>query len=45
MGGRVRVLSSIEQKLIFCSNEEGKIFELDDLLNSGKIKVPCLIFL
>lgn len=45
VGGKVKVLNSIDQKMIFCSSEEGKLLQLEQLLSNGKIKVPCLIFM
>jgi ATP-dependent RNA helicase DDX52/ROK1 len=43
IGGRVNVLSSIEQRLIFCQTEEGKTIEMANIINEG-LQVPCLIF-
>ena len=43
IGGRVNVLSSIEQKLVFCQTEEAKVIEMANIVNSGLL-VPCLIF-
>lgn len=43
IGGRVNVLSSIEQRLVFCQTEEGKTIEMANIVNEG-LKVPCLIF-
>jgi ATP-dependent RNA helicase DDX52/ROK1 len=43
VGGRVNVLSSIDQRLVFCQTEEGKIIEMANIVNSGLL-VPCLIF-
>lgn len=43
IGGRVNVLSSIQQRLLFCQTEEGKHFELQNVINEG-LEVPCLIF-
>ena len=43
VGGRVNVLSTIEQKLVFCQGEDGKTFELSNIINEG-LKVPCIVF-
>lgn len=43
IGGRVNVLSSIEQRLVFCQTEEGKTIEMANIVNEG-LQVPCLIF-
>ena len=43
VGGRVNVLSSIEQRLVFCQTEEGKLIEMANIVNEG-LQVPCLIF-
>lgn len=44
VGGRVRVLNSIDQKLSYVSTEEGKIIELENIVNNGELKIPCLMF-
>lgn len=41
----MNVLNSIKQELIYCSTEEGKLFEIENLINDGKLKIPCVIFL
>jgi ATP-dependent RNA helicase DDX52/ROK1 len=43
IGGRVNVLSSIQQRLVFCQTEEAKVIEMANIVNSGLL-VPCLIF-
>ena len=43
IGGRVNVLGSIQQRLVFCQTEEGKHFEMQNVINEG-LQVPCLIF-
>lgn len=45
IGGKINVLSSISQQLVYCTNEEGKIYELENLINEGRMEVPCLIFM
>jgi ATP-dependent RNA helicase DDX52/ROK1 len=34
----------VEQKLLFITNEDGKLFSFRQLLTEGKLKPPCLIF-
>lgn len=43
VGGRVNVLSSTEQRLVFCQSEEAKTIEMANVVNEG-LRVPCLIF-
>lgn len=45
VGGKVRVLNSIDQKFIFCSSEEGKLLQIENMIRDGNVKVPCLIFM
>ena len=44
IGGKVRVLNSIDQKLSYVSTEEGKIIELENIINNGELRIPCLLF-
>lgn len=37
--------NDIEQKLIFCGNEEGKLIAIRQLVQTGEFKPPILIFL
>ena len=45
VGGKLNVLSTIDQKLVYCTNEEGKLFELENIINEGRLEVPCVIFM
>lgn len=36
--------NEIEQKLVFITNEDGKLFSLRQLVQDGKVKPPALIF-
>lgn len=45
IGGKVNVLSTIDQELTYCSTEEGKLYELERIINEGKLKVPCVVFM
>lgn len=53
MGDSVRVIighkeaanSDIEQNLIFCGNEEGKLIAIRQLVQEGQFKPPVIIFL
>ena len=45
IGGKIKVLNTIEQKLVYCSTEEGKVYEIENMINCGDLKTPCLIFL
>ena len=44
IGGKLNVLNKINQQLVFCSSEEAKLIELTHTVNTGGLKVPCLIF-
>ena len=44
IGGKVRVLNTIDQKLIYVSSEEGKVLELENIINEGRLRIPCLVF-
>jgi len=45
IGGKVNVLSTIDQQLTYCSTEEGKLYELERIINEGQLKVPCVVFM
>ena len=42
--GKMMVLSSIDQKLVYCGSEFGKIVQIRNMITEGKIKTPCLVF-
>ena len=43
-GERNTAVSSVQQRLMFVGREAGKAFALRDLLRSGGLKLPTLIF-
>lgn len=45
IGGRVRVLNMIRQELKYVDSEEGKIVELEQMIQGSKLEYPCIIFL
>ena len=45
IGHKEAANSNIEQKLIFCGNEEGKLIAIRQLVQEGQFKPPVLIFL
>lgn len=44
IGGKLNVLENVEQRLVFCSEEEGKMLELEQIVSGGQLRLPCLIF-
>jgi len=44
IGGKVNVLNTIDQRLVYCANEEGKLYEIENIINCGQLEVPCVIF-
>ncbi|CCH59880.1 hypothetical protein TBLA_0C00640 [Henningerozyma blattae CBS 6284] len=45
IGHKEAANSNIEQKLIFCGNEEGKLIAIKQLTQEGEFKPPVIIFL
>ncbi|SCU83430.1 LAME_0C05160g1_1 [Lachancea meyersii CBS 8951] len=45
IGHKEAANSSIEQKLVFCGNEEGKLVAIRQLIQEGYFKPPVIIFL
>lgn len=45
IGHKEAANQQIEQKLTFCGNEEGKLIAIRQLIQSGELKPPVLIFL
>ena len=45
IGGKINVLSTIDQQLVYCSNEEGKLYQLQNIMNEGQLETPCVIFM
>jgi len=44
VGGKNSVLASIEQRLVYCQSEYGKLLEVKRLINEGQFEPPVLIF-
>ena len=44
VGGKMSALKNIEQKLVYCQNTQGKLFELENMIDEGRIEAPCMIF-
>lgn len=45
IGHKEAANSNIEQKLVFCGNEEGKLIAIRQLVQEGEFKPPVIIFL
>ncbi|KAG7700392.1 hypothetical protein KL930_001080 [Ogataea haglerorum] len=45
IGHKEAANSNIEQKLVFCGNEHGKLLALREMLRKGEFKPPVIIFL
>lgn len=45
IGHKEAANSNIEQKLVFCGNEEGKLIAIRQLVQEGEFKPPIIIFL
>lgn len=45
VGNKQAANVNIEQKLIFCGNEEGKLLEIRNMISRGEFKPPIIIFL
>ncbi|EDO14524.1 hypothetical protein Kpol_274p7 [Vanderwaltozyma polyspora DSM 70294] len=45
IGHKEAANTSIEQKLVFCGNEEGKLIAIKQLVQEGEFKPPVIIFL
>lgn len=44
VGGKNKVLTSIEQSIEYCTNEYGKILELKNMISENRFIPPALIF-
>ena len=42
--GKMMVLSTIEQQLVYCGSEYGKVVQLRKMIEEGQVKAPCLVF-
>ncbi|CCK69975.1 RNA-dependent ATPase ROK1 KNAG_0D02250 [Huiozyma naganishii CBS 8797] len=45
IGHKEAANSSIEQKLVYCGNEEGKLIAIRQMVQEGEFKAPIIIFL
>ncbi|GMM38829.1 RNA-dependent ATPase [Saccharomycopsis crataegensis] len=45
IGNKQAANASIEQKLVFCGNEDGKLLAIRNMILNGEIKPPVIIFL